>query len=191
MTSGGNKIRMSVSAYDRTAGLVIALNILVGFAVTLLFLFWLSKVIRFAPEEQATVVLVENIAGRGDHAAGFARDAVQAALQDPQAMARVLGEYLTEPKASVWFDAGHAPRTLRGVVLDRRTRMMHDARHIFINGESYRAAGRDATLMRTLADRRMLSDAQVAAASDDARSLLRDWCESGWLHAATGAGAKA
>jgi 50S ribosomal protein L16 3-hydroxylase len=42
-------------------------------------------------------------------------------------MARVLGEYLTEPKASVWFDAGHAPRTLRGVVLDRRTRMMHDA----------------------------------------------------------------
>jgi 50S ribosomal protein L16 3-hydroxylase len=123
--------------------------------------------------------------------AGFARDAVQAALQDPQAMARVLGEYLTEPKASVWFDAGHAPRTLRGVVLDRRTRMMHDARHIFINGESYRAAGRDATLMRTLADRRMLSDAQVAAASDDARSLLRDWCESGWLHAATGAGAKA
>jgi 50S ribosomal protein L16 3-hydroxylase len=68
---------------------------------------------------------------------------------------------------------------------------MHDARHIFINGESYRAAGRDATLMRTLADRRMLSDAQVAAASDDARSLLRDWCESGWLHAATGAGAKA
>jgi 50S ribosomal protein L16 3-hydroxylase len=30
------------------------------------------------------------------------------------------------------------------VVLDRRTRMMHDARHIFINGESYRAAGRDA-----------------------------------------------
>lgn len=119
--------------------------------------------------------------------AGFARDAVQAALQDPLALGRVLGEYLTEPKASVWFDAGQAPRTLRGVVLDRRTRMMHDARHIFINGESYRAAGRDATLMRKLADERGLSDAQVAAASADARALLRDWCESGWVHA----GAKA
>ena len=119
--------------------------------------------------------------------AGFARDAVQAALQDPQAMARVLGEYLTEPKASVWFDGGRAPRTLRGVSLDRRTRMMHDARHIFINGESYRAAGRDAALMRRLADERALSDAQVAAASEGARSLLRDWCESGWLHAAPGA----
>ncbi len=120
-----------------------------------------------------------------DALAGFARDAVQAALQDPQALARALGEYLTEPKASVWFDAGQAPRTLRGVTLDRRTRMMHDARHVFINGESYRAAGRDAVLMRKLADERALSAAQVAAASDDARALLRDWCESGWLHAAT------
>ena len=119
--------------------------------------------------------------------AGFAREAVEAALNDPHAMSRVLGEYLTEPKASVWFDAGEVPGTLRGVVLDRRTRMMHDARHIFINGESYRAAGRDATLMRKLADERALSDAQVATASADARELLRDWCESGWAHAAAGA----
>jgi 50S ribosomal protein L16 3-hydroxylase len=116
--------------------------------------------------------------------AGFAREAVEAALKDPHAMSRVLGEYLTEPKASVWFDGSDAPRTLRGVVLDRRTRMMHDARHIFINGESYRAAGRDAALMRKLADERALSDAQVAAASADARELLRDWCGSGWVHAA-------
>jgi 50S ribosomal protein L16 3-hydroxylase len=121
--------------------------------------------------------------------AGFAREAVEAALKDPHAMARVLGEYLTEPKASVWFDGGDAPRMLRGVVLDRRTRMMHDARHIFINGESYRAAGRDAALMRELADERALSDAQVAKASDGARELLRDWCVSGWVHAATEAAA--
>jgi 50S ribosomal protein L16 3-hydroxylase len=32
--------------------------------------------------------------------------------------------------------------------LDRRTRMMFDEQHIFINGESYRASGRDAQLMR-------------------------------------------
>jgi 50S ribosomal protein L16 3-hydroxylase len=31
------------------------------------------------------------------------------------------------------------------VALDRRTRMMFDAQHIFINGESYRASGRDAS----------------------------------------------
>ena len=115
--------------------------------------------------------------------AGFARDAVQAALKDPHALACALGEYLTEPKASVWFEGGRLPKTLRGVVLDRRTRMMHDARHVFINGESYRAGGRDAVLMRALADERRLSDRQVAGASDDAVELLRAWCESGWLHA--------
>ena len=82
MSGGGMKVRMSVSAYDRTASLVIALNILIGFTVLLLFLFWLSKIIRFAPEEQATVVLVENIAGRGDHAAGFARDAEPPGMEE-------------------------------------------------------------------------------------------------------------
>jgi hypothetical protein len=65
---------MAVSAYDRAASWVIALNILLGCAVLLAFLFWLSKVMTFTRDEQATVVLVENIAGRGDHAAGFARD---------------------------------------------------------------------------------------------------------------------
>ena len=83
-----------------------------------------------------------------------------AALADPQALDRALGEYLTEPKASVWFEAGAPARAGRRglieVVLDRRTRMMYDARHVFINGESYRASGRDAALMRALADRRRL-----------------------------------
>ena len=118
----------------------------------------------------------------------FARDAMQAALKDPQALACALGEYLTEPKSNVWFDAGGAPRRLRAVALDRRTRMMHDARHIFINGESYRAGGRDAVLMRALADTRQLDARQLAGASDDALALLRSWCESGWVHAVEGAG---
>ncbi|MDB5752933.1 MAG: hypothetical protein JWP65_3354, partial [Ramlibacter sp.] len=84
--------------------------------------------------------------------AAFAGDAVAAALKDPSALARVLGEYLTEPKAGVWFAAAPAPRRLDAVVLDARTRMLHDSRHVFVNGESWRAGGRDATLMRRLAD---------------------------------------
>ena len=112
----------------------------------------------------------------------FAADAVQAALRDPLALNRALGEYLTEPKANVWFDGASAPRSLGAVALDRRSRMMHDARHVFLNGESWRAAGRDATLMRRLADRRTLSAAEVARASDGAVELLRDWCQAGWLH---------
>jgi hypothetical protein len=64
---------LKVSAYDRVAGWVIALNILVGFSVGLGFLVWLSHVLEFTPD-QVPVTLVENIAGRGDHAAGFERD---------------------------------------------------------------------------------------------------------------------
>jgi 50S ribosomal protein L16 3-hydroxylase len=113
----------------------------------------------------------------------FARQALQRALKDPQALARALGETLSEPKPQVWFAAGAAPAGRSGIVLDRRTRMLYDARHIFINGESYRAAGRDATLMRRLADQRRLSAAELARAGAAARELLRDWCEDGWAHA--------
>jgi 50S ribosomal protein L16 3-hydroxylase len=112
----------------------------------------------------------------------FARQSLQAALKDPVALERSLGEYLSEPKSNVWFEAGRAPRKLRRVALDRRSRMLHDARHIYLNGESWRAAGRDAALMRKLADQRHLAPADLAGASQAACQLLRSWCEAGWLH---------
>ncbi len=112
----------------------------------------------------------------------FAGEALQAALSQPLALNRALGEYLTEPKANVWFEGGPVPRRLGAVALDRRSRMLHDAQHVFLNGESWRAAGRDATLMRRLADRRELSASDVERASAGAVELLRDWCEAGWLH---------
>jgi hypothetical protein len=53
---------------------------------------------------------------------------------------------------------------------------------VFINGESFRAAGRDARLMRRLADRsRVCAATDVDALSDDARELLDDWLDAGWL----------
>ena len=113
----------------------------------------------------------------------FAQEALLAALKDPHAQDRALGEYLTEPKANVWFEGGAARMAGRQVVLDRRTRMMYDARHVFVNGESYRAAGRDAALMRALADRRSLGAGELARASEAARSLVASWCEAGWAHA--------
>jgi 50S ribosomal protein L16 3-hydroxylase len=113
----------------------------------------------------------------------FARAAVQAALKDPLELERALGEYLTEPKASVWFDAAPARGPLREAVLDRRTSMMYDAKHVFINGESYRASGKDALLMRLLADQRRLGRAELARASQAAVSLLQSWREAGWVHA--------
>lgn len=116
----------------------------------------------------------------------FAREALQRALSEPLVLERALGEYLTEPKASVWFEPGDASVMLEGVRLDRRSRMMYDAHHIFINGESYRAAGRDATLMRRLADERQLTPRELARASDDALELLSSWCDDGWAHSWAG-----
>ena len=115
--------------------------------------------------------------------AEFAKSALQKALKDPKALQRALGEYLTEPKANVWFEIGDTPNKLHSVRLDRRSKMMYDAHHIFLNGESWRAAGKDAVLMRQLADTRELSSVELAKASSEALGLLLEWCDDGWLHA--------
>ncbi len=111
----------------------------------------------------------------------FAQTALDKALQDPQALARVLGEYLTEPKANVWFSEMRMSRLPKQLRLDRRSRMMYDDKNIFFNGESWRANGPDARLLRLLADQRALTKAQLQGASNAAKDLLLNWCNSGWL----------
>jgi 50S ribosomal protein L16 3-hydroxylase len=110
----------------------------------------------------------------------FARRALEQQLADPDALARVFGELLTEPKPQVWFEAG-APRGAGGVRLDARSRMLYDDRHVFINGEALRAGGRDARLMRQLADTRALAAADCARLSAPAAELLDGWLAAGWL----------
>ena len=116
----------------------------------------------------------------------FAREAILRVLQDPLALARALGELLTEPKSEVWFDrAGAADAAPVGALrLDRRTKMMFDDKHVFINGEAFRAGGKDATLIRLLADQRHLTPAQAGALSAGAQALLQQWMEAGWVRAA-------
>jgi 50S ribosomal protein L16 3-hydroxylase len=111
----------------------------------------------------------------------FAREAVQRALAEPGRLETVLGEWLTEPKPRVWFEPGPALQGGDGVRLDVRTRMMYDPQHVFINGESFRAGGRDARLMRQLADARELDARLVGQLSPEARDLLDDWVCAGWL----------
>ncbi|MES2481212.1 MAG: cupin domain-containing protein [Pseudomonadota bacterium] len=111
----------------------------------------------------------------------FARDAVAATLRTPKVLDRALGEYLSEPKPNVWFDVRPRPDALRGVTLDPRTRMLYDERHVYVNGESWEASGRDAALMRRLANQRQLGVRDLARATEAARALLTSWCEAGWL----------
>ena len=118
----------------------------------------------------------------------FAKNAVSQALKNPLALACVLGEYLTEPKPLVWFEEQEQlPDGLFNtpIELDARTRMMYDTEHVFINGESHRARGADAKLMRRLADSRLLTPQELKRASPAARELLQSWTAAGWLRTST------
>jgi 50S ribosomal protein L16 3-hydroxylase len=117
----------------------------------------------------------------------FAAQSVAKALKDPQILNCLLGESLTEPKPNVWFDAPDFDELPRfqwpsEVYLDRRTKMLFDAKHIFINGESFRAAGKDAKLLRKLANEKSLSKALASQFSDNAAELMQAWWEEGWWH---------
>jgi 50S ribosomal protein L16 3-hydroxylase len=113
----------------------------------------------------------------------FCANAVSAALGRAGVIERALGEVLTEPKPQVWFEPrGQALRAGQGVSLDARTRMLVDARHVFVNGESWRAAGGDARLLRALAHARRLEPRDVARLGASARAVLEDWLEAGWIH---------
>ena len=122
----------------------------------------------------------------------FAVDAVRR-LVEPRRLARAFGEALTEPKPGAIFDEPFdkafdkafdkpgARRSPGDVVLDRRTRMMYDERHVFINGECHRAAGARARVLRRLADERRLDGRAVRGAGAAARALLARWYRAGWL----------
>jgi 50S ribosomal protein L16 3-hydroxylase len=114
----------------------------------------------------------------------FAQDAVAKCLAQPHALARVLGEWATEPKPQVWFErlqGDPAALAQQGVRLHARSRMMYDTRHVFINGEALLASGRDARLMQRLADTRALVAADVQALTPAARDVLMQWLADGWL----------
>jgi 50S ribosomal protein L16 3-hydroxylase len=101
-----------------------------------------------------------------------------------------LGEYLTEPKANVFFDPPVRPLTLtrfiqsaakKGIVLSGKTRMLYRGKHVFINGEAFAVNAEDKTPLRILADARRLDGENVSQASIDVKEALHTWYEDGWL----------
>ena len=113
----------------------------------------------------------------------FASKAVQDVLSDPKNLQRALGEQLSEPKPNVWFERRDEAELTGSICLDRQTRMLYDEDHVFINGESFDARGRDAKLMHVLANTRALNQADVDRLSAPAQDLVLEWMTAGWLHA--------
>lgn len=119
---------------------------------------------------------------------------VRERLAAPAAVELALGEWLSEPAPDAVFDpldeedtAGLDARETQalaaGLRLARGSRMLYDAQRIYLNGEGWTAAGRDAKLMQDLADHRALDALRLRRASPAARSLLRQWLLDGWLEA--------
>jgi 50S ribosomal protein L16 3-hydroxylase len=101
-----------------------------------------------------------------------------------------LGQYLSEPKPSVFFESPDKPLSFarfmtqakkRGVRLSRKTRMLYRGSHVFVNGESFSAGRADKACLVSLANLRMLDGAGVSAASTDVAEALYTWYEDGWV----------
>ncbi len=98
-----------------------------------------------------------------------------------------LGTYLSEPKASVFFDPPRRPMSAEafaksagqsGVRLDARTRLLFSDGRFFINGEQLQVSGRLRHSLMTLADRRSLLPGRIPAAL---QPLLYGWYVAGYL----------
>src|SRR5450830_219704 len=101
-----------------------------------------------------------------------------------------LGEYLSEPKAAVYFDAVDKPLTparfaqaanKRGIRLSRKTQMLYRGKHVFINGESFAVGRADKTVLSELADARRLDKTALQHASADVMEAFHNWYQDGWL----------
>jgi 50S ribosomal protein L16 3-hydroxylase len=66
--------------------------------------------------------------------------------------------------------------------------MLFDAKHIFINGESFRAAGRDAKLLQKLANEKFLNANESKGLSKDAVQLMQAWWDEGWWQSSASLG---
>jgi 50S ribosomal protein L16 3-hydroxylase len=91
-----------------------------------------------------------------------------------------LGEYLTTPKPHVVFRPRKARRTLSRsrVVLDPRTQLLYAGGLFFMNGESLSVAGRNAKLLRNLADKRSGPGTELRGLA----ALITQWHRAGYLH---------
>jgi 50S ribosomal protein L16 3-hydroxylase len=103
---------------------------------------------------------------------------------------RFIGAWLSEPKANVFFEPPQRPLSraafgrrvvagrTAGVRLDRRSRMLYDAEHVYLNGAIVAALGQHPALA-ALADRRRLRDAGLPQSTID---ILYESYLSGALH---------
>lgn len=120
---------------------------------------------------------------------------------DSELFYEVLGVYLSEPKPHVYFESRQSSGGVQALLsrlkkaapcsirLARQSQMLYDEKRIFINGESFKATGFERTLLRKLADQRVLVCADLQphlSATLESRmkallELIVEWGEQGWV----------
>ena len=69
----------------------------------------------------------------------------------------------------------------RGVALDRRTQLLYDDRHFYINGAASTPPGAMRSELAELADRRALTAAQCHRLAASTIAQLHEWYKDGYL----------
>ncbi|QID18095.1 cupin domain-containing protein [Nitrogeniibacter mangrovi] len=104
-----------------------------------------------------------------------------------------LGHYLSEPKANVFFEPPAEPLSSRqfsarasrhGLALDRRSILLYQGGHFYLNGERQNLDAADAPALREFAHARRLDGATFKALSGPTRAHLHEWHEDGFAHVA-------
>ena len=112
----------------------------------------------------------------------FAATQMRRLLSDEALRRRALGSWLTEPHPTVWFEGCEENHdTAQPLWADRRSRIAYDQDHLYFNGEAYRVEGRDADILRRLADEGRLGPDLVRRLSLPAREAVQEWWRLGWL----------
>jgi len=120
---------------------------------------------------------------------------------DSELFHEALGIHLSEPKAHVYFNPVEAPKSVQAMLsrlkkgapcvvrLARQSQMLFDEKRIYINGESLKASGFERTLLRKLANQRVLQSEDFEPFMNDPLAsrmkglleLLHEWAEQGWV----------
>jgi len=107
-------------------------------------------------------------------------------------IAEFVGEYMSEPKAQVFFNAPEKPLSMKvfsariateGLSLDRKTQLLYDSTRYYINGESHAMARALRKCITALADARgMRAETFVTFTRvSPMTELLYEWYLAGWI----------
>lgn len=107
---------------------------------------------------------------------------------DRDTVAQFLGCYLTEPKATTFFSRPRRPlsrrnfastASRRGVHLDRRSQLLYDKRHAYVNGETIVLPADGGRAIMQLANGRHIA---ARTKLGESSALIYEWYRDGFIH---------